>query len=250
MRRAYDEVVFDLIDSVRADPNLADRDDVLAMLIQSRYDDGEPMSNQEISDELLTMIGAGHETTANTLAWAAERLTRHPALLDRLAAEVDAGGSELLSATILEVQRTRPVITDINRTVIATSMQLGQWTLPQGHQVFVAIDLVHMDEAVFPNPGRFDPDRFRNARPGTYSWLPFGGGTRRCIGAAFADLEMNVVLRTLLRSYEFSTTYAPDEKWKSRGISWTPARGGRVVVHRREPAHVLAQTPAAGVDAP
>jgi cytochrome P450 family 138 len=189
----------------------------------------------------LTMFGAGHETTANTLAWAVERLTRHPALLDRLTAEVDGGGSELVAATVLEVQRVRPVITDINRTVIAAAMPLGEWTIPRGHQVLVAIDFVQMDETVFPDPERFDPDRFLSARPGTYSWIPFGGGTRRCIGAAFADLEMNVVLRTLLRSYEFSTTYAPDEKWKSRGISWTPARGGRVVVHRRDPAHVLPQ---------
>lgn len=239
MRREYDEVAFDLIEAVRTDPDLEARDDVLAMLIQSRYEDGEPMSNQEIADELLTMLGAGHETTANTLAWAVERLTRHPDILDRLTAEVDAGGSELLAATILEVQRTRPVITEVARMVVAPTMELGRWTIPRGHHIFAAIDFIQMDENVFPNPAKFDPDRFMNTRPGTYSWIPFGGGTRRCIGAAFADLEMNVVLRTVLQSYELSPTYAPDEKWKSRGVSWTPAGGGRAVLHRRNNPHVL-----------
>ncbi|ARF53198.1 cytochrome P450 [Streptomyces gilvosporeus] len=239
MRREYDTVAFDLIDSVRADPKLEEREDVLAMLVQSRYEDGEAMANQEIADELLTILGAAHETTANTLTWAVERLTRHPELLDRLVAEVDGGGSDLLAATILEVQRTRPVITDITRSVDAPTMPLGEWTIPKGHQVVIAIDFVQMDETVFPNPEKFDPDRFVHAHPDTYSWIPFGGGTRRCIGAAFANLEMNVVLRTLLQNYEFRTTCVPDEKWKSRGVSWTPARGGRAVVHRRNTAHTL-----------
>jgi cytochrome P450 len=247
MRQEYDEVAFDLIESVRADPNLSDRDDVLAMLIQSEYDDGETMSNQEIADELLTLLGAGHETTANTLAWAVERLTRHPAIMDRLITDVDRGEGGLLSATILEVQRTRPVIADVLRKVVAPTMALGEWTIPQGHQIWVAIDFVHQDEAVFPDPEKFDPDRFVNARPGTYSWIPFGGGTRRCIGAAFADLEMNVVLRTLFQNYELSATYAPDEKWASRGLSWTPSRGGRVVCHRRSTAHLTTTVPTAAL---
>jgi hypothetical protein len=215
------------------------------MLIQSRYEDGDVMSNQEIADELLTMLGAGHETTANTLAWAVERLTRHPRLLDRLTAEVDAGGSDLLAATIFEVQRTRPVITEILRQVATPTMELGPWTIPQGHKVLVAVDMVQMDPNAFPDPENFDPDRFVNARPGTYSWIPFGGGTRRCIGAAFADLEMHVVLRTVLQHYELSPTYAPDEKWSSRGVSWTPASGGRAVVHRRVRPHLVAKASAA-----
>jgi cytochrome P450 len=245
MRKEYDEVAFDLIDSVRADPNLSDREDVLAMLVQSLYDDGQSMSNQEIADELLTMLGAGHETTANTLAWAVERLTRHPEIMDRLMTEIDRGESELLSATVLEVQRTRPVIADLLRKVVAPTMDLGEWTIPQGQQIWVAVDLVHQDETVFPDAEKFDPDRFLGARPGTYSWIPFGGGTRRCIGAAFADLEMNVVLRTLFKNYELSPTYAPDEKWASRGVSWTPSRGGRVVSHRRSTAHMNTTVPPA-----
>lgn len=240
MRARYDEVVLDLIAVTREDPALADRDDVLAMLVQSTYEDGEAMTDIEIADELFTLLGAGHETTANTLSWAVERLRRHPALLDRLVAEVDAGGTELLAATIVEVQRTRPVITDVTRMVVADTMALGEWVLPRGHQVLVAIDQIQLDETVFPKPHDFDPDRFVGAKPGMYSWIPFGGGTRRCIGAAFADMEMNVVLRTLLQEYELAPTTAPGEKWKSRGIAWTPAQGGRAVWHRRTSPAVIA----------
>jgi len=242
LRAEYDRLAFELIDEATADPLLEERDDVLAMLVQSRDEDGQPMGRQEIADELLTLFGAGHETTANTLAWAVERLRRNPAALDRIVAEVDAGGpTPFLEATILEVQRTRPVITDVGRRVIAESMTLGGWTLPRGHQVIVAIDLVHEDESAFPNAHRFDPDRFLNAPADSYSWIPFGGGTRRCIGAAFANQEMVVVLRTLLRDYELSTTYAPDEKWLSRGVSWSPADGGRAIVHRRSRPAVVTE---------
>lgn len=239
MRAEYDAVVLDLIAATRNDPALAERDDVLAMLVQSTYEDGETMADIEIADELFTLLGAGHETTANTLAWAVERLRRHPALLDRLVAEVDAGGTELLAATVLEVQRTRPVISDVARMVVADTMPLGEWVLPRGHQVIVAIDQVHLDETVFPRPHDFDPDRFVGVKAGMYSWIPFGGGTRRCIGAAFADMEMNVVLRTLLQEYELAPTTAPDEKWASRGIAWTPARGARAMWHRRTSPVVL-----------
>ncbi|OZC87701.1 hypothetical protein CH272_18690 [Rhodococcus sp. 05-340-1] len=238
MRKQYDEVVLDLISTTRRDPNLAERNDMLAMMIQSRYEDGGSMADLEIADELFTLLGAGHETTANTLSWAVERLRRHPALLDRLVEEVDSGGTELLAATVLEVQRLRPVITDVTRLVTAETMQLGQWVIPRGYQVLVAIDQVQLDENVFAEPHAFDPDRFVGAKAGMYSWIPFGGGTRRCIGAAFADMEMNVVLRTLLQDYELSPTTARSEKWRSRGVSWTPADGGRAVWHRRSPSFV------------
>lgn len=239
MREEYDRVVLDLISSTRNDPRIEERDDVLAMLVQSTYEDGEPMADLEIADELLTLLGAGHETTANTLAWAVERLRRHPLLLDRLVEEVDAGGTELMAATILEVQRLRPVITDVGRMVVGESLQLGQWVIPKGHQVLVALDLVQLDENVFTDPHTFNPDRFIGVKPGMYSWIPFGGGTRRCIGAAFADMEMNVVLRTLLQEYDLSPTNAPAAKWKSRGIAWTPSDGGRAIWHRRVTPHVI-----------
>jgi cytochrome P450 len=232
-RREYDAIVGRLIAAARQDPQLDDRNDVLALMLQSRYDDGSGMSRDEIADQLLTLLTAGHETTATTLAWAVERLRRHPAVLRRLADEADAGGSDLREATILEVQRVRPVIDRTARQVRAPSMRLGRWTLPKGQVVLVSIYLIHTDEALFPNARSFDPDRFAGSRPDTHQWIPFGGGVRRCIGAAFAHMEMNVVLRTLLRDFTLAPASERGERWHSRGIAWCPAKGGRAVVRRR-----------------
>jgi cytochrome P450 len=232
-RREYDAIIDRLIAAARQDPRLDKRDDVLALMLQSRYDDGSAMSRDEISDQLLTLLTAGHETTATTLAWAVERLRRHPAILRRLADEADAGGSALREATILEIQRVRPVIDATLRKVRAPGLQLGRWTLPEGQVVLVSIYLIHRDEALFPNARRFDPDRFVDARPDTYQWIPFGGGVRRCIGASFASMEMNVVLRTMLRDFTLEPTSERGERWHSRGVAYCPAKGGRAVVRRR-----------------
>jgi cytochrome P450 len=232
-RREYDAIIDRLIAAARHDPRLDERDDVLALMVQSRYDDGSAMSRDEISDQLLTLLAAGHETTATTLAWAVERLRRHPALLRRLADEADAGGSQLREATILEVQRSRPVIDGTLRRVRAPGLELGRWTLADGQVVLVSIYLVHHEEALFPNPHSFDPDRFVGSRADTYQWVPFGGGVRRCIGAAFAEMEMNIVLRTLLRDLTLEPTRDRDEHWHSRGVTTCPAKGGLAVVHRR-----------------
>ncbi|MEV6426684.1 cytochrome P450 [Nocardia sp. NPDC051463] len=238
-RNRYDDIVGRLIDRASADEQIQDRDDVLAMMLQARYDDGSSMSRIEIADELLTLLTAGHETTATTLAWTIERLRRHPDVLNRLVAEADSGGSELREATLLEVQRVRPVIDATARTVRAESMQLGRWTLPKGQTVVVSIRLMHDNEELFPNARAFDPDRFVGVRPGTFSWIPFGGGARRCIGAAFATMEMNVVLRTLLRDFTLETTDAPDERTHFRGVALVPAGKGRAVVRRRTPQQVI-----------
>jgi cytochrome P450 len=248
-RRDYDAVVDRLIDTAEADPRLADRDDILAMMLQARYDDGSRMTRSQISDQLLTLLTAGHETTATTLAWAVERLRRHPDVLRRLVDEADAGGSQLREAAIWEVQRVRPVIDVTGRQVRADSMQLGRWTLPKGQMVIVSIFLIHDNEELFPNARRFDPDRFLGDRPDNYTWIPFGGGTRRCIGAAFAHLEMNVVLRTLLRDFELVPTRAQGERWHSRGVAYAPGKGGRAVVRRRRDSERAAQRDAAEVAA-
>lgn len=232
-RREYDEIVGRLIARAAADPALSDRNDVLAMMLQSRYDDGSAMSHSDIADELLTLLTAGHETTATTLAWTVERLRRHPELLRRLVAEVDEGGSDLREATLVEVQRVRPVIDATARKVKAESFQLGRWTLPRGQHVVVSIRLVHDNAELFPNPRAFDPDRFLGMRPNTWNWIPFGGGTRRCIGASFASMELNIVLRTLLRDFTLETTDAPDERTHFRGVALVPAKKGRAVVRRR-----------------
>ncbi|UFS97807.1 cytochrome P450 [Nocardia huaxiensis] len=234
-RRSYDRIVARLIDRAANDPGLGDRNDVLAMMLQSRYEDGTPMSREHIADELLTLLTAGHETTATTLAWTVERLRRHPDLLRRLVTEADAGGSALREATLVEVQRVRPVIDFTARMVRAESFQLGRWTLPRGQNVMVSIRLMHDNEELFPNARAFDPDRFLGERPGTWSWIPFGGGARRCIGASFATMELNIVLRTLLRDFTLEPTDAPDERTHFRGVALVPAKKGRAVVRRRSP---------------
>ncbi|MFI2281008.1 cytochrome P450 [Nocardia beijingensis] len=235
-RRHYDEIVGRLIDRAASD-RIDERDDVLAMMLQARYDDGSAMSRGEIADELLTLLTAGHETTATTLSWTIERLRRHPDVLRRLVAEADAGGSQLREATLLEVQRVRPVVDATFRQVRAETLQLGRWTLPKGQKVVASIRLMHDNEELFPNARAFDPDRFVGVRPGTFSWIPFGGGSRRCIGAAFATMEMNIVLRTLLRDFTLEPTAARDERTHFRGVALVPAKKGRAVVHRRTPPH-------------
>jgi hypothetical protein len=232
-RRQFDEIVDRLIAAAQADPHLDQRNDILALMLQARYDDGEAMAPRAVADQLLTLLAAGHETTATTLAWAVERIRRHPRLLERLVSEADEGGSELRKATIIEVQRTRPVIDLTGRKVRGESVSLGPWVLPRGYTIMVSISLTHDDDSVFPNAADFDPDRFLGVNPDTYSWVPFGGGTRRCIGAAFATMEMDVVLRTLLREFEIASTDEAGEGWHSRGVAWAPERGGLAVVRRR-----------------
>ncbi|HKT00590.1 MAG TPA: cytochrome P450 [Rugosimonospora sp.] len=247
MRRQYDAIIDRLVAKAERDPDLDRRDDVLAMMLQSRYDDGTRMSRSELADQLLTLLAAGHETTATTLAWVVERLRRHPDVLRQLVEEVDAGGSALREATIIEVQRSRPVIDLVGRQVKVDGYQLGRWCLPKGYPVLVSIALIHDDEALFPDAHRFDPTRFLGKRPDLYEWIPFGGGSRRCLGAAFASMEMNVVLRTMLRDVTLVPTDEPGERFHNRGVAFAPRKGGRAVIRRRtaQPAPPAATTAAA-----
>ncbi len=232
-RRQYDVVIDKLIADERADPNFADRTDVLALMLRSTYDDGSVMSRKDIGDELLTLLAAGHETTASTLAWAFERLTRHPELLAALVEEADSDGQELRQASILEVQRSRTVIDFAARSIYPPVYQLGEWVIPRGYSMIVSIARIHDNPNVFPNPERFDPQRYMGSKPSAFAWIPFGGGARRCVGAAFANMEMDVVLRTVLRHFTIETTDAPAEDWYCRGVAYTPKDGGRIVVRRR-----------------
>jgi cytochrome P450 len=247
MRDEYNAIVERLIDRAERDGRLDEREDILALLLQARYDDGTAMSRSDIADQLLTLLTAGHETTATTLAWAVERLRRHPDVLRELTEETRADGKTLREATILEVQRTRPVIDMVGRRIRSDQVRLGRWTLPKGITVLASIGLIHQDPTLFPDPLTFDPHRFVGAKPDLYQWIPFGGGSRRCIGAAFATMEMNVVLRTLLCDFDLAPTALPDEPWHSRGIANAPARGGLAIVRKRT---LLDQHATRSADAP
>jgi cytochrome P450 len=231
-RRRYDAAIEALIAKARSDPDSANRSDVLSLLLAARYDNGQPITDSHIGDELFTLLAAGHETTATTLAWAVERLRRHPRLLERLVAEIDAGGSELLQATVWEVQRTRPVIEGTGRFTLER-IRLGPWVIPEHHVIGVSVVLTQSAEKNYPHAAQFDPDRFMGSPPDTSLWVPFGGGFYRCVGAAFANMEMLVTLRTLLCHFEFATTSANGERNYSRGVATSPARGGRALVYRR-----------------
>ncbi len=233
-RRKYDAIIDRVIEKAQADPDFEQRTDILALMLRSTYDDGSAMSREDIRDDLLALLCAGHETTATTLAWVFERLSRHPDVLSALAAEADTDDSELRHAAINEVQRTRPTVDISGRRVTAPVFELGEWVIPRDHSIVVCISQCHVNADAFPDPERFDPQRYIDGKPSAFAWIPFGGGTRRCAGAAFAKMEMNVVLRTVLRRFAIETTVAPGEKWRNGGgLGFTPKNGGQIVLRRR-----------------
>ncbi len=232
LRSQVDAMLDELIAAAKRDEALEERADVLALMVQARHEDGSPMSDPEIRDELVTMVVAGHETTSHSLSWAIERLRRHPQIVKRLVEEVDEGGKSLREATIREVQRVRPVVSFAGR-LSRKPFDLGGYRLPIETRILLAASLTHYDPTLFPHPDRFDPDRFLDTLPDTYSWIPFGGGIRRCIGATFAHMEMDVVLRVLLERVELLSTEAPAEAWAFRGVVWAPADGGKIALRKR-----------------
>src|SRR3954454_164723 len=246
-RAEFDAIVDRLLERARRDENLDERSDVLALLVQARHEDGSPMHRDEIADELLTLLAAGHETTAATLAWAVERLRRHPAIVARLAGEIEEeGGGQLRDATIREVQRVRPTIAGVGRET-TEPYALGEWVLPEGTVIMLSARLLHNDPRNYDAPERFDPDRFLGRKPDTYRWIPFGGGTRRCIGAAIAHMEMTVVLRELLSRFELAATSERDEGWRFRGVAFAPRKGGLAVVRPRRTPLVAEPAPEVAV---
>ena len=224
-----DELIGREIAERRAVEDLAERDDILSMLVAARHEDGSPMSDAEIRDELLTLLVAGHETTATALSWAMERLVRHPEKLERLRAEVEAGEDAYLTATIQETLRLRPVIVAVIRK-LTEPVELGAYELPAGASVTPSIHLIHRDPQIYPEPERFLPERFLDNPPGTYTWIPFGGGIRRCLGAAFAQFEMQAVLRELVRRYEITPASPASERPFRRAITETPRHDAEVIL--------------------
>jgi len=224
-----DNLLYREIAERRRAEDLEERDDVLSMLVAARHDDGSPMSDEEMRDELLTLLVAGHETTATSLAWAVERLVRHPEKLDRLRTEVEEGRDEYLTATIQETLRLRPVIALVLRK-LTEPVEIGGYELPAGVSVAPCVYLVHRNPEIYPEPDRFLPERFLDNPPGTYTWIPFGGGVRRCLGASFAQFEMAVVLRELVRRHEIRPARPKSERIFRRAITETPRHNAEVVL--------------------
>jgi cytochrome P450 len=242
-REAVDRLLFDQIEERRAaggDEGEPEGDDVLSMLLAARHEDGSPMSDVELRDELVTLLVAGHETTASTLAWAFERLSREPGVAAELAAEVREGdGDEYLTATIHETLRRRPVLPNTAPRYVAKPITVGGWDYEPGVSLVANSYLIHHDPEIYPEPYVFRPERFVDRKPGTYTWIPFGGGRRRCLGMSFAMLEMRIVLREVFRHYDLETATTGHEPPVRRNITITPAGGSRGRLRRagaREPA--------------
>jgi cytochrome P450 family 135 len=217
----------------RADPDLEQREDILSLLISARDEVGEGMSDSELRDQLMTLLLAGHETTATGLAWAFELLLHNPETLERLRAELDESGpGEYMDAVIEETLRLRPVVPFVGR-LLKQEMTLDGYELPPGTNVFPSIYLAHTNPKTFPEPYAFRPERFLDGGGETYSWIPFGGGTRRCIGAAFAQLEMRVVLSTVLAAVDPRPVRAEPQPMVRRNVTLSPRDGTPVTISRR-----------------
>jgi cytochrome P450 len=212
--------------------------DVLSLLLAARDEDGRPLTDQELRDELMSLVLAGHETTANSLAWTFERLLRTPPAYDRLRELVrgEAGdGAAYVEATVYEAMRNRPVIPMIVR-MVKRPWRFGDYVLPASTPVAVSIIALHHREDIYPRPGEYRPDRFLGVKPGTYTWIPFGGGIRRCLGASLAMAEQRVVLEAVARRTDMAAPDPTPEAARMRNVTMIPGRGARVVVTRKRAA--------------
>ena len=227
-----DAALYDEIRARRSAPDLDERDDIFSLLARARDEDGRPLTDRELRDELVTLLIAGHETTATALAWACERLVRTPGALDHLASEAAAGGSEYADAVVSETLRLRQPIPLVARRA-AEPYELMGYELPAGTVIAPCIYLVHRRPDVYPDPYAFRPERFLDDPPETYTWLPFGGGVRRCVGARFATYEMRVVLQAVVERLSLRASEPAAERTIRRSIVLAPGHGGRVVASSR-----------------
>jgi cytochrome P450 len=225
IRAAADELIYGEIAKRRSDPS---GDDILSLLVQSS---GDALTDEELRDELMTLLIAGHETTATALAWAFERLTRHPAVLGRLR----EGDPAYLDAVIKETLRVRPVVMEVGRD-LTEDTHIGSWELPAGTRVMSSIALVQKAEEHWSDPRAFNPDRFLDGSgPAPYTWIPFGGGPRRCIGASFATTEMAAIIPLVLKHFDLAPDSPEPERSQTRNVTQVPARGAKVILTRRPP---------------
>jgi cytochrome P450 len=230
-RAHVDAILYEEIERRRRDANGKPPGDVLGLLLAARDEDGQPLTDRELRDELITLLLAGHETTATSIGWAFERLLRTPAALERLTAEVRAGeADDYLEAVIKETLRVRPVVSEVFRAVTEPT-ELGGYLFEPGTQLAASILLVQYDPALYPpDPRAFRPERFLEGAPEAYTWIPFGGGVRRCLGAAFALLEMKIVIGTILERSRLRAPREASEKARFRGVTLLPSRGGEAIV--------------------
>jgi cytochrome P450 len=237
---AVDELIYAEIADRRAAPH-DERDDVLSLLLRAPHEDGAPMTDTELRDELMTLLTAGHETTATGLAWAFERLLRTPRVMERLTASLD--DDDYVDAVVKETLRVRPVIVDVARK-LTRETEVAGWRLPAGTLVLPAIAVLHMRPDLYDSPREFRPERWLDGEsPESYAWIPFGGGVRRCIGASFAQVEMRTVLREVLRRVRLRAPTQRPERGVMRHVTVVPGRGARAVVSERlavQPAPELA----------
>ena len=244
--RAADEALYEEIDRRRRDGDLDERTDVLSLLLRARDEDGRAMTDRELRDELFTMLGAGHETTATGLAFAFDLLLRNASVLARLREELEGDDDTYLDAVVKETLRLRPVIDAAERT-LTVPRRIAGWDLPAGVKVYPAIALVHLREDIYPRAQEFRPERFIEEGADSYSWIPFGGGIRRCIGAALAQAEMAEVLRVAIPRVTLRPLSAEPEPIVLHGITLAPKHGVRVAVERRVAAPRTAVTSAAAL---
>jgi cytochrome P450 len=232
-----DRPIYEIIAARRQAADVTERTDILSLLLGATDEEGNGMTDEELRDQLLTLVLAGHETTANQLSWTVERLLRTPDAYDTLRDVTRSGedATDYVMATIHESMRSRPVIPIIGRRV-KVPWDMGEYRLPAETAVLVSILLVHHREDVYPDPFAFRPDRFMGRKPGTYTWLPFGGGTRRCLGAALAMAEQRVVLEAIARRTDMVAPDPRPEKARNRNVTMIPAAGAKVVVRSRRPA--------------
>jgi cytochrome P450 len=241
LQEEADALLFELIDERRREN--AERDDILSLLLEARHEDGSPMSAQELRDELMTLLVAGHETTASTLAWTFERLVRLPAILARLSHETDGpDGDAYVTATVQEALRRRPVLPNAAPRLVKQPIEVGGWSYPIDVCLVPNAYLMHHDPEIYPDPYAFRPERFLDESPGTYTWIPFGGGRRRCVGASFAMLEMQIVIRSVLAGQAVAPAGRGPERARRRNITITPGEGSRVTLsaRQREPTAAVA----------
>ncbi|HEX6152310.1 MAG TPA: cytochrome P450 [Solirubrobacterales bacterium] len=217
----------------RADPDLEDRDDALSLMIRARDENGQPLSHQELCDQLLTLLAAGNESTAVALAWAIERLSRNPESLDRLMSELVEGKDRYLDAVINETLRTRPPVLDAVRTA-TEDIEFGEYLIPKGTLISAAFTVTHTLRDVWSDPHTFRPERFLEGQSVPYSHVPFGGGVHRCLGASFGELEMRIVIKELLRRFRIEAAPGPEEKIRLHGLTLVPARGAQVILQPRK----------------